>query len=86
MLTKVLLENGDELESDIVVLGIGVNPSTDYIIDEEIHTDSKGFVIVDNCMKTNVENIGFPGRPRPAGQPACRPAGRTVGQNQAKGL
>ena len=57
VLTKVLLENGDELVSDIVVFGIGVVPSTDYIINEEIHMDSKGSVIVDNCMKTNVDNI-----------------------------
>ena len=57
ILTRVLLENGDELDSDVLVLGIGVNPSTDYIINQEIEMDPNGYVIVDNCMKTNVDNI-----------------------------
>ena len=57
VLEKVLLENGEEIKTDIAVLGIGVYPSTEYIKDESVHIDSRGYVLVDNCMKTNVANI-----------------------------
>jgi NADPH-dependent 2,4-dienoyl-CoA reductase/sulfur reductase-like enzyme len=57
ILEKVVLENGEELDADVVVLGLGVNPSTDYIIDEEVEKDSRGYIIVNECMKTNVDNI-----------------------------
>ena len=56
-LEKVVLENGDHINSDLVVLGIGVNPTTSYIQNEEIETDSRGFIVVNECMKTNVDNI-----------------------------
>ena len=56
-LEKVVLGNGEEIAADVVVLGIGVTSSTNYIDDDEIKTDSRGFVIVNDCMKTNVDNI-----------------------------
>ena len=54
---KVILGNGEEIDADVVVLGIGVVPTTSYIKDEEIKTDSRGFIIVNDCLKTNVDNI-----------------------------
>ena len=56
-LCKVALENGEEIDTDVVVLGIGVDPSTEYIRNNDVQMDSRGFVIVDECMKTNVDNI-----------------------------
>ena len=56
-LSKVVLENGEELDTDVIVLGIGVDPSTDYIRNNDVQMDSRGFVIVDECMKTYVDNI-----------------------------
>ena len=57
VLEKVILENGEVLDADVVVLGLGVNPSTDYIIDEEVEKDTRGYIKVNECMKTNVDNI-----------------------------
>ena len=57
ILHKVVLENGEELDADVVVLGIGVNASTEYIRDKEVEIDSRGYIIVNECMKTNVDNI-----------------------------
>ena len=56
-LEKVILDNGEEIEADVVVLGIGVIPSISYIQNEEIKTDSRGYIIVNDCLKTNVDNI-----------------------------
>jgi len=56
-LTKMKLSDGTELLCDIVILGIGVYPETKCIQSSEIEMDSKGFVKVDNCMRTNVNNI-----------------------------
>lgn len=50
-LTKMKLSDGTELLCDIVILGIGVYPETNYIQSSEIELDSKGFIKVDNCMR-----------------------------------
>lgn len=46
-LTEVCLTSGRVLKADILVAGLGVLPSTDFLRDSEIVLDSKGFVPVD---------------------------------------
>ena len=43
-LTKVLLADGTELEADLCVLGVGVDPNTDYLSNSAVKTDHRGFV------------------------------------------
>ena len=43
-LTKVVLADGTEIEADICVLGVGVEPNTDYLSSSAVKTDSWGFV------------------------------------------
>ena len=55
--TKVRLDNGTELEADCVVLGVGVTPSTAFLSDTSVELDSRGYVIVNEHMETNIDGI-----------------------------
>lgn len=46
-LTEVILTCGRTLKADILVAGLGVLPSTEFLRDSEIVLDSRGFVPVD---------------------------------------
>ena len=52
-LTKVVLADGTELEADLCVLGVGVDPNTDYLKSSAVKTDARGFV---EGMLTNYGN------------------------------
>jgi len=47
--TAVILENGERLDADLVVVGIGVKPATDFLEGVSLHQD--GGVIVDEYMR-----------------------------------
>ena len=46
-LTEVILTSGRTLKADILVAGLGVLPSTDFLRDSDVFLDSRGFVPVD---------------------------------------
>lgn len=54
----VLLEGGERLEADLVVVGVGVKPATDFLEGVELHKD--GGVIADSylCIAENVYAAG----------------------------
>lgn len=54
----VVLENGEHLEADLVVVGIGVTPATDFLEGVELHED--GGVIADShlCIAENLYAAG----------------------------
>uniref|UniRef100_A0AAY4D0X3 Rieske domain-containing protein n=1 Tax=Denticeps clupeoides TaxID=299321 RepID=A0AAY4D0X3_9TELE len=54
---EVLLKCGSVLDADVVVLGIGVTPNSDFLKGSQIATDSKSHVVVDKFMRTNVPDI-----------------------------
>lgn len=56
-LTEVCLTSGRVLKADILVAGLGVLPSTDFLRDSEIILDSRGFVPVDERMRTNCSDV-----------------------------
>ncbi len=58
--TEAVLDNADSdsLKADVVVLGVGVTPTTrDYLNPDQIRLDSVGNVIVDKFMETSVKNV-----------------------------
>ena len=48
-ITAVTLENGEQLDADLVVVGIGVKPATDLIVGVKLHRD--GGVLVDEYLR-----------------------------------
>ena len=55
---QVVLNNGEVVDADIVIVGVGVDPSTDYLKStDNVKLDERGGVIVDEFMRTNDENI-----------------------------
>ncbi len=50
---KVILENGTEIETNGVILSIGVAPMTEFLKDSGINLDDRGYILVDNNYKTN---------------------------------
>ncbi|XP_071871228.1 apoptosis-inducing factor 3 isoform X1 [Bombus fervidus] len=53
----VVLNNGEVLPADIVIIGIGSKLYTDWIKDTPIKMLQDGSIIVDKYLKTSVENI-----------------------------
>ena len=47
--TSVLLENGERLDADFVVVGVGVKPASDFLAGVVLHQD--GSVVVDEYMR-----------------------------------
>ncbi|KAJ8392147.1 hypothetical protein AAFF_G00079530 [Aldrovandia affinis] len=54
---EVVLRSGAVLPADMVVVGIGVIPNTEFLVGGAVELDSKQAVIVDKCMRTTVPNI-----------------------------
>ncbi|MBC2857121.1 CoA-disulfide reductase [Cetobacterium sp. 2A] len=54
---KIYLESGKIVETELVILSIGVSPDTKFLENSGISLGEKGHIIVDEYLKTNVENI-----------------------------
>ncbi len=54
---KIELENGEELEMDAVVLSMGYRPNSVLAAQAGIPVDEDGFVIVDEYMRTEVDDV-----------------------------
>lgn len=54
---SILLDNGEELEADAVVLSMGYDPNTELAREAGINITKKGFIAVDEYMRTSDENI-----------------------------
>jgi phenylglyoxylate dehydrogenase epsilon subunit len=52
---RIVLGNGDTLDCDLLVVGVGVVPVTDFLADSGVELD-RG-VLVDDTMRSNVANI-----------------------------
>jgi len=56
-LTKIVFSDGTEIEADLCVLGVGVQPNTEYI-SGEVEKDSRGYVRVnENLQSVSVSNV-----------------------------
>ncbi|XP_062872857.1 apoptosis inducing factor mitochondria associated 4 [Trichomycterus rosablanca] len=54
---QVILRNGDVLPADVVIVGIGVIPNSDFLKGSMVEVDSKSYIIVDKLMKTNIPDV-----------------------------
>ncbi|XP_065143502.1 apoptosis-inducing factor 3 [Paramisgurnus dabryanus] len=53
----VKLRSGTILEADVLIVGIGVNPNSEFLKRSPIRMDSKNYVIVDKYMRTNIRDV-----------------------------
>uniref|UniRef100_A0A671QN19 Apoptosis inducing factor mitochondria associated 5 n=1 Tax=Sinocyclocheilus anshuiensis TaxID=1608454 RepID=A0A671QN19_9TELE len=53
----VKLKSGITIEADLLIVGIGVNPNSEFLKGSPIRMDSKNYVIVDKYMRTNVTDV-----------------------------
>lgn len=54
---KVILKSGKEIETDLIILSIGVTPESGIAKEAGIEVNEKGAIIVDSKMKTSREDI-----------------------------
>ena len=55
--TDVILSDGTSIESDIILLAIGVKPNGNLAIDSDLKTNERGGVIVDSYLRTSDPDI-----------------------------
>ncbi|XP_076832126.1 apoptosis inducing factor mitochondria associated 4 isoform X2 [Brachyhypopomus gauderio] len=54
---EVVLQNGEVLQADVVIVGVGVIPNSDFLKGTTVQLDASGAVVVDKFMKTNVTDV-----------------------------
>ncbi|KAJ49341.1 NADPH-dependent 2,4-dienoyl-CoA reductase/sulfur reductase-like enzyme/peroxiredoxin family protein/TusA-related sulfurtransferase/rhodanese-related sulfurtransferase [Clostridium tetanomorphum] len=54
---EVILNSGNTLKANIVILAIGVRPDTEFINNSVIEMGTKGHILVNEYMQTNIDNI-----------------------------
>ncbi|MDI9463273.1 MAG: FAD-dependent oxidoreductase [Bacillota bacterium] len=55
--TEVVLESGRRLDTDMVILAIGVKPDTDFLKDSGIELGLRGSIKVNASMQTNIPSV-----------------------------
>ncbi|MDO5100062.1 MAG: FAD-dependent oxidoreductase [Eubacteriales bacterium] len=53
----VVLSSGEKLDTDMTLLSIGVRPNTGFLAGSGIELNARGGVIVDEQLRTNIEDI-----------------------------
>ncbi|KAK2185912.1 hypothetical protein NP493_217g03019 [Ridgeia piscesae] len=56
-ITEVELENGTKLPADLCVIGIGVQPATEFLKEGSIALSQNGYIMVDKSMKTSRDDV-----------------------------
>lgn len=56
-ITKVLFENGIEIDIDAIITAVGFKPNTDFLRDTKIKLEKNGAIKVDNYGKTNIPHV-----------------------------
>lgn len=54
---SVILENGEIIEADAVILTVGYKPNVELARKADIYVDESGFIAVDEYMRTHVKDI-----------------------------
>ncbi|RXN10685.1 apoptosis-inducing factor 3-like protein [Labeo rohita] len=53
----VKLRSGITIQADLLIVGIGVNPNSEFLKGSPVRMDSKNYVIVDKYMRTNITDV-----------------------------
>ncbi|XP_031136665.1 apoptosis-inducing factor 3 [Sander lucioperca] len=54
---EVVLKSGYVIPADVLIVGIGIKPNSEFLRGSKIQMDSKHFVTVDKYMRTNVPSV-----------------------------
>lgn len=54
---SIVLQSGQEIHADLVILAIGVKPDTDFLEGSGIALGTRGHIIVDETLQTNREGV-----------------------------
>ncbi|XP_032388898.1 apoptosis-inducing factor 3 [Etheostoma spectabile] len=54
---EVVLKSGNVIQADVLIVGIGIKPNSEFLQGSKIQMDSKNFVTVDKYMRTNVPSV-----------------------------
>lgn len=54
---KVLLDDADPIDADLVVLGLGVTPNAELAADAGVATGARGALVVDRRQRTNLDGV-----------------------------
>uniref|UniRef100_A0A672GB54 Apoptosis inducing factor mitochondria associated 5 n=1 Tax=Salarias fasciatus TaxID=181472 RepID=A0A672GB54_SALFA len=54
---EVVLKSGKVIPADVLIVGVGIFPNSQFLQGSKITMDSKHFVIVDKYMRTNVPDV-----------------------------
>uniref|UniRef100_UPI0037E70CDB apoptosis-inducing factor 3 n=1 Tax=Semicossyphus pulcher TaxID=241346 RepID=UPI0037E70CDB len=54
---EVVLKSGKVIPADVLIVGIGIKPNSEFLHGSKIQMDSKSFVTVDQFMRTNVPGV-----------------------------
>ncbi|XP_051258027.1 apoptosis-inducing factor 3 [Dicentrarchus labrax] len=54
---EVVLKSGKVIPADVLIVGIGVKPNSEFLRGSKIQMDSRNFVTVDKYMRTNVPGV-----------------------------
>ncbi|XP_061460586.1 apoptosis-inducing factor 3-like isoform X2 [Rhineura floridana] len=55
--TQVILDNGQKIPADVVVVGIGVVPNSGFLEGSSVVLDHRGAILVDLFMQTNTPSV-----------------------------
>lgn len=55
--TKVILSSGKEIDTDMIILSIGVAPESKIAVDAGLNVNARKAIVVDEYMRTSDENI-----------------------------
>ncbi len=55
--SKVLLEDGEEIDADAVILSMGYRPNSSLAKASGVAINEKGFIIVDEYLRTNLKDV-----------------------------
>ncbi|KAF7669080.1 hypothetical protein LDENG_00252000, partial [Lucifuga dentata] len=53
----VELKSGSVVPADVLIVGVGVLPNSEFIQGSKIQMNSKNYIIVDKCMRTSVPEV-----------------------------